>query len=107
LPTDLGDPSQASILETLRSLHPPDAPSFETATRTRLDAISSGLEFSIDKLADSVHAISQYRDAVDTVVSQVLAGSARALEERHRSEAAPDGPGTRDVLRGLSRVLER
>lgn len=73
------------------------------------------LEYEIDKFADNVHILGSYVDGADQVADQVLARSADALEERERKGIERSGEnvgvgvgvGVRDVLRGLSRVIER
>ena len=67
-----------------------------------------------------MHLLRQYRDAADSVATEVLGMSARALEERDRvgrradrggggdGEVKGEGEtGIREVLRGLSRVVDR
>lgn len=73
------------------------------------------LEYEIDKFADNVHLLGSYVDGADQVADRVLAMSADSLEERERKGmersggdvGAGVGVGVRDVLRGLSRVIER
>ena len=78
--------------------------------------MNQNIEFEIDKFAHSVHALGAYKDAAEKLADQVLAMSAEALEQtdrdgRARAAAAAAGeggePGLRDVLRGLSRVIDR
>ncbi|KAI4146137.1 MAG: hypothetical protein L6R39_003566, partial [Caloplaca ligustica] len=115
-----------SALETLRSFHPPtststDAPSLsssnvlQSSTSHRVQQITSSLEFSVDKFATNIHALNALKDGADRVAGEVLAISAEALEERERAGRRRDGDegeekeevGMRDVLRGLSRVVDR
>lgn len=67
------------------------------------------LEHEIDKFADNVHLLSSYVDGAGRVADQMLAMSAEALEERERRERERSGGdvGVKNVLRGLSRVIER
>ena len=67
------------------------------------------LEHKIDKFADSVHLLRSYVDGSDQMADQILAMSADTLEERERRETERNGGdvGIRNVLRGLSRVIER
>ncbi|MCJ1311789.1 hypothetical protein MMC25_005462 [Agyrium rufum] len=90
-------------------------PSSELAkeSRSRLLNITQNLEFTVDSFASNVHAIEQYREAADRVASGVLVLGARGLaarererEKRQREDGEPP-VGMRDVLRGLSRALER
>ena len=86
-------------------------------TRLRLLSISQNLEVSVDTLAANVHAVEQYCAAADQLASQVLSVGAQGLEEREkertkrrREKSGKDEEGevgTREVLRGLSRALER
>lgn len=68
--------------------------------------------------ATNVHALNAYKTAADRVAGEVLAISAEALEERDLAgrKRRRDGDGDemegeevvmRDVLRGLSRVVDR
>lgn len=63
-----------------------------------------------------MHALGAYKDAAERVADEVLGLGAEALERREREgrERAITGGGgekgevgMRDVLRGLSRVIER
>ena len=77
------------------------------------------LEFDVDTFAHNVHALDAYTDAAERLADEVLGMSAQALEKREQEgkaravgEGAGEGeggaePGMRDVLRGLSRVLDR
>lgn len=67
------------------------------------------LEHEIDKFADNVHLLRSYVDGADRMADQMLAISADALEERERRETERSGGDVaiRNVLRGLSRVIER
>ena len=79
-------------------------------TSTRLARATQTLEYDIDRLADNVHLLGGYIDGADRVASRVLAISADALEERERRGVERSGGGdvgVGDVLRGLSRVIER
>lgn len=86
--------------------------SLTAATSSRLQRINQNLEFEVDKFADNVHALGAYKDAAERVADEILAASAEALEKRDREGtrrvAVDDGDlGLRDVLRGLSRVIDR
>lgn len=48
----------------------------------------------------------QYRDVADRVAGAVLGIAAQGLEEREKA-IEEGGPGVREVLRVLSRVIER
>lgn len=67
------------------------------------------LEHEIDKFADNVHILCRFVDGADRMADQMLAMSADALEQRDRRETERSGGDVamRNVLRGLSRVIER
>lgn len=59
-----------------------------------------------------MHALGTYKDAAEKVADDVLGVSAQALERRdaegRKMAVGEDGEvGMRDVLRGLSRVIDR
>ena len=55
-----------------------------------------------------MHGLGQHVDAAEKVGSNVLRECARILEERdRRAREKEGGVGMRDVLRGLSRVVDR
>jgi len=56
-----------------------------------------------------VHALGAYKGAAEGVADRVLGVSAERLEEREGEgrERAGGEVGMRDLLRGLSRVVER
>ncbi|KAL6715440.1 hypothetical protein ACLMJK_006401 [Lecanora helva] len=126
------DPTQLSALQTLHSIHPHPAAkpttstdpettnldptsssSLITTTTSRLHTLTQNLEFQIDTLAHNVHALNAYGTVAESIADEVLAGAAESLEQREREgarRANEDGAGevgTRDVLRGLSRVIDR
>ncbi|MCJ1474416.1 hypothetical protein MMC13_003074 [Lambiella insularis] len=105
----LASPSQTTALETLQSLHFPDHPLFADSIQTRLQDVSRYLEFKIDTFAENIHVLSQYRAEADRLADRVLETSADVLEERERQRAERGGGeiGTREVLRGLSRMIDR
>lgn len=78
----------------------------------RLNELFDSLGPTIDKFADGVHTIGQYRTVADDVASTALAVCAERLAQREkegRKRALPDSQGSplRDlgsVLRGLSRA---
>lgn len=66
----------------------------------------------MDKFAHNVHALNAYKDAAERLADDALGITAEALENRYqegKARAAGDGgePSMRDVLRGLSRVIDR
>lgn len=76
---------------------------------SRLWKVTHKIEFEIDKFADNIHVLASYIDDASLVADQALALSAAALEERDRKgrERAGGGEvGVREVLRGLSRVID-
>lgn len=59
-----------------------------------------------------MHALGAYKDAAENVADDILGVSAEALEKRDVEGRARAGGengnvGMRDVLRGLSRVIDR
>ncbi|CAF9902928.1 MAG: hypothetical protein HETSPECPRED_000059 [Heterodermia speciosa] len=124
----LASPTQLAALSTLQSFHqpqstsqphpPPSSSTLLTSTSSRLQRLTSTLEFSVDKFASNVHTLDQYQRSADKLADGILAISADALEERERlggekerenagMEEGEGEVGMRDVLRGLSRVVER
>ncbi|KAL8761702.1 MAG: hypothetical protein Q9184_002206 [Pyrenodesmia sp. 2 TL-2023] len=124
----LASPSQVSALTALQSFKAPTPVSASTSTDPdpaslsdlqastshRLHQITSTLEFSVDRFATNIHALNAFKDGADRVAGEILAISAEALEERDRQGRRRDGDGEegeevgmRDVLRGLSRVVDR
>lgn len=75
--------------------------------------MTQGLEFEIDQFATNVHALGAYKDAAERVADDALATVAHTLERRDkeglRRAVGEDGGGvsTRDVLKGLSRIIDR
>ncbi len=111
-PAILSSPSQVAILSTILPCDSRDQPpeSLDTTTSTRLARATQTLDFDIDKFADNVHILGSCIDGANRMADHVLAMSADALEERERKGLARSGGdvvGVRDVLRGLSRVMER
>ncbi|KAK5017476.1 hypothetical protein LTR60_001921 [Cryomyces antarcticus] len=99
------DPEQAAILQTLISQGSP----LLSSTQSRLQDISSSLEFKIDQFADGVHKLEQYRQAAERVADRILAVSAEKLEEREKRSLEKNGLGKVDgieVLRSLSRAIK-
>ncbi|MCJ1461647.1 hypothetical protein MMC07_000244 [Pseudocyphellaria aurata] len=94
------------------SADPPNTntrPSLHATTSAQLQKLTHGLEFEIDKFAESVHLLGSYIDGAGQLAEDVLALSAAALEERDRAGRERAGGaevGVRDVLRGLSRVID-
>ena len=120
----LSDPTQIAALETLQSLVPSESGdhkptttlSFLTATTSaRLHPINQHLEFQIDKFTDNVHTLGAYKSAAETLADDVLGLCADALEQREKvgkeraneKAGGDEEVGIRDVLRGLSRVIDR
>ncbi|KAL9039777.1 MAG: hypothetical protein Q9214_004737, partial [Letrouitia sp. 1 TL-2023] len=124
-PDILSSPAQTSALKTLQSFststatdHPSESSSdLLQSTSSRVQRATQNLEFEIDKFASNVHAIGSYKESADQVADEVLSIGARALEEREKEgrrrrgadgeEGEGQGVGIRDVLRSLSRVIDR
>lgn len=89
------------------STNPPQ--SLHVSTTVRLQKATHGLEFEIDKFADNVQLLGSHIDGADRMADEVLGLSAAALEERDRAGRERAGGAdleVRDVLRGLSRVVD-
>ncbi|MCJ1398088.1 hypothetical protein MMC11_001285 [Xylographa trunciseda] len=101
--------SQTAALEVLRSFHPPDAPLFADNIQNRLQDLSRDLEFKVDTFTENVHILGLYREEADRMADRALQTSAEVLEEREKKRTERSGAdiGVREVLRGLSRVVER
>lgn len=127
-PDILDSASQAAILSTILTAHPKISKDRSTANNvatiehpstphqhlavfanSRLRQATHNIEFEIDKFADNVHVLASHIDDASRVADQALSLSAAALEERDREgrERAGGGAvGVRDVLRGLSKVVD-
>jgi len=125
----LSSPAQLVALASLQSFHPPPTepqpsqpqPSTSTlhlSASSRIQHITTNLEFEIDTFAGNVHALEQYQTSAGRVADELLGISADALEEREsigrereRENAGLEGgeaeAGSRDVLRALSKVIDR
>lgn len=108
----LSEPTQKAALQSLQTFNAHFQPSLTATISTRIQRINQNLEFETDKLAMSVHALGAYKVAAERVADEILGASAQALERRDREgtrRAAGQGGkvGMRDVLRGLSRVIDR
>lgn len=73
----------------------------------RLQDISRDLEFSVDLVSHSVHAVDTTRQVAERIAEQSLGDAATILQQRHEGLAAKDGPriDALDALKGLARVL--
>jgi kinetochore protein Mis13/DSN1 len=104
------DPSQASILATLKSSKP-DSVNTDAGladTSARLQKINMSLEPQIDLFADGVHKISQYRQAAERVADRILGATAAQLEKRDieaKKTSGTSGVGAKEVLSALSGAL--
>lgn len=99
------DPSQTSILETLKA-----SEALPSTLAARLQKITSELEPQVDAFADGVHHMAQYRVAAERVADRLLSSAAEKLEEREqkvREAAGTTSMGAREVLSALAGVLNR
>lgn len=125
----LSSPVQLVAVASLQSFHPPPTepqptepqPSTSTlhiSASSRIQHITTSLEFEIDTFAGNVHALKQYQTSAGRVADELLGISADALEERESIgrekerenaglEEGERGPGSRGVLKALSRVIDR
>ncbi|KAL9129420.1 MAG: hypothetical protein Q9217_002125 [Psora testacea] len=112
----LPPPSQA-ILSSLTSSA--QQPSLAGTTRARLREITSNLEFNIDTFATNVHSLHSYTNVAGRLADEALGICAKLLDERDREgvrranggtdeqdDEEQGGKGMRDILRGLSRVID-
>lgn len=124
-PNILSSPAQTSALKSLQSFSTgtaTDQPSESSSdllqsTSSRVQRATQNLEFEIDKFASNVHAIGSYSESAERVAGEVLGIGARALDEREKAgrkrrggdskEEESHEVGIRDVLRSLSRVIDR
>ena len=107
-------PDQKAALSTLQSFASNSQQSLAAVTSTRLQKISENIEFEVDEFATNVHALSAYKNAAERMADDTLATAAETLERREkegmRRAFGGDAFGetsTRDVLRGLSRIIDR
>lgn len=79
-----------------------------TALQKRLQTVSSNLEFSIDQLAQGVHAMATTRETAERVADRSLKDATDILEERNKEKKQRDGSiEPMGALRGLAKVLNR
>ena len=73
-----------------------------------MNTLTRTLEPRIDAFASNVHAVAAYVRVAGSLADEALGVVAGLLEERERSERGGEGEGEgmRDVLRGLSRVVD-
>lgn len=74
----------------------------------RLQNISSSLEFSMDTITHSVHALSTTRQIAERIAERSLSEAANMLETREREREARSGGKKVDALealRGLAKVM--
>lgn len=107
------DPNQKEAYATFQSLTSATQPTLAAATSERIERVNNNLEFEVDKFAANVHALSVYKDTAEQLAIDALAASAAVLEKRDKEgirRAAGDSAddiSTREVLRNLSRVIDR
>lgn len=80
----------------------------QSTTRSRLQSAQSGVEFKVDRLADSVHKMDLRVVTAGRQADKVLALSSERLKEREEKERQAAGTKalpTMEVLRSLSRIL--
>jgi kinetochore protein Mis13/DSN1 len=101
--------SEADIAALENSTPNPTSP---TRISERLNVMYQALGPNIDKFADGIHTMGQFREAADNVAGRTLAICAERLAQREkegRKRVLPAGPGSppKDlggVLRSLSRA---
>ncbi|MCJ1251074.1 hypothetical protein MMC30_008305 [Trapelia coarctata] len=93
---------------TASSTSTPPVQTLHQSIQSRLQHLASNIEFQVDTFAENIHVLTQYRTEAEGIADKVTALAARGLEERERRrEERGGGVGAREVLRGLSWVLER
>lgn len=98
----------SAVLEAVQSQTYPTANELCGSVRQRLTGATQAVEDEVDKLVESVNTLGQYLATAEDVEKSCLDAAARALEERDKKAIGNEGAvGVRDVLRGLSRVVER
>ena len=76
------------------------------AIQTRLSNISEDLEYTVDRFAHGVHALSTAREVAERVADRALADAANLLEEREKQQTSSGkAVDQMDALKGLARVL--
>lgn len=112
-PDTLSGPGQRAALSLISSASSHSTSSLAKVASTRLRNINQGLEFEVDRFGNNVHAIRMYKEVADRVAGEMLGMCSKALQERdvegiHLSTQKAGGePTTRDVLRTLSRTIDR
>lgn len=108
------DESDAKILRTLfldakqQQVQPLSVSRRLATASSRLLAVQSRLEFSVDVLADGVHKLARRAETASREADVVLALSAERLREREARERTAAGTAAlpaMEVLRGLGRLL--
>ncbi|KAK4557075.1 hypothetical protein LTR86_006056 [Recurvomyces mirabilis] len=102
---DLLDSPERAIFEQLQ------APTTEittdpTAIQQRLQTVAENLEFSVDRFAHGMHALSTTRNTAEKLAERTLAEAADVLDEREKARRSEGkGPDALDALRALGKVL--
>ncbi|KAG8169087.1 hypothetical protein KVR01_001836 [Diaporthe batatas] len=105
--TTLLDAGEVTMLESLTGPSSSFA-HLKSTTRSRLQTIQSGVEYKVDRLADSVHKMDLRVVTAGRQADKVLALSSERLKEREEKERQAAGTKalpTMEVLRSLSRIL--
>ena len=75
--------------------------------------MNQNLEFEIDQFTSNIHALCSYKDVAEQVAGECLGFSASTLHQRDQKNTrlalrdTGDAASTKDVLRTLSRVIDR
>ena len=102
---ELLDSPQRAILEQLQA--PTTESTIEpSGIQQRLSNISANLEFTVDRFAHGVHALSTTKETANRLAERSLADAASVLEERDREyRVGGRAVDPMDALRGLAKVL--
>ncbi len=109
----LKDPNQKAALSALFSFVPESEPSLAVNISTRLQKSNDNIEFETDKFATNVHALESFKNSAKRLADDALATAAETLERRDKEGtrlAVDEDTGetnTRNILRGLSRIIDR
>ncbi len=101
------DPHLISTPESSESIPRQDGP-FSSSIASRVNALMSNLEPTVDLLADGVHQLQQFNQHASQVADRVKGVWAKRLDKRDeeaRKDAQAEEFGARDVLRALSGKL--
>ena len=104
---ELLSPAQQDILTQFLTADASDVPKKDDIEQ-RVRHASNDVEFLVDQLSHSVHAISSAKDVTGRMAGQSMSNAAKTLDQRDEHLDSQDtGPkvDALDALRGLARIL--